>query len=255
VPHSRPGHHAPVQRRPVGVEAIDDVLDEAVGRRHRPDPVIGRTAGPAGNAQLTAWTGLLLLALAAVELVTLIDVRGLLSWHVVVGVLLVAVAALKIASAGWRFLRYYGRSRPYRQAGPPPLLLRLLGPLVVLATVAVLGTGLWLIAVGPESGRTTLVTVLGRRIDLLSLHQASFLLFAVVAGLHLLARFVPAVVLATERGHRDRRLRGRGPRIAVLVVALVAGALAAALILPAAAPWRDEQHGFPGGPPPGFSHR
>jgi len=244
-----------VQLRPVGVEAIDEVLDEAVGRRHRPDPVIGRTAGPAGNAQLTAWTGLLLLALAVVELVTLIDVRGLLSWHVVVGVLLVAVAALKIGSAGWRFVRYYGRNRPYRQAGAPPLLLRILGPLVVLATVAVLGTGLWLIAVGPESGHTTLVTVLGQRIDLLSLHQTSFIVFAVAAGLHLLARFVPAVVLATERGHRDDgRLRGRGPRIAVLLAALVAGALAAALILPAAAPWRDEQHGFPGGPPPGFSH-
>jgi multisubunit Na+/H+ antiporter MnhB subunit len=243
-----------VQLRPVGVEAIDDVLDEAVGRRHRPDPVIGRTAGPAGNAQLTAWTGLLLLALAVVELVTLIDVRELLSWHVVVGVLLVAVATLKIASAGWRFLRYYGRNRPYRRAGPPPLLLRILGPFVVLATVAVLGTGLWLIAVGPESGHTTLVTVLGQRIDLLSLHQASFIVFAVAAGLHLLARFVPAVVLATERGHRDDgRLRGRGPRIAVLVAALVAGALAAALILPAAAPWRNE-HRFPGGPPPGFSH-
>ena len=239
----------------MGVAAVDEVLEEAVGRRHRPDPVLGRTSGPAGNAQLTAWTGLLLLVLAVVELVTLIDVRGLLSWHVVVGVLLTAVAVLKIASTGWRFLRYYARHRPYRQAGPPPMVLRVLGPLVVLGTVAVLGTGLWLIAVGPESGRTTLLTLLGQRIDLLSLHQASFIVFAVAAGLHLLARFVPAVALATERAHRDGgRLRGRGPRIAVLVVAMVAGALAAALILPAAAPWRDEQHGFPGGPPPGFSH-
>ena len=240
----------------MGVEAIDDVLEEAVGRRHRDDPVLGRTAGPAGNAQLTAWTGLLLLALAVVELVTLIDVRGLLSWHVVVGVLLTAIAVLKIASTGWRFIRYYGRSRPYQQAGPPLLLMRVLGPFVVLGTVAVLTTGLWLIAVGPESGRTTLLTVLGQRIDLLSLHQASFIVFAVAAGLHLLARFVPALALATERGHRDgARLRGRGPRIAVLVLALVAGTLAAALILPAAAPWRTEQHDFfPGGPPPGFRH-
>jgi hypothetical protein len=43
-----------VQLRRVGVEAVDDVVDEAVGRRHRPGPVVGRTAGPAGNAQLTA---------------------------------------------------------------------------------------------------------------------------------------------------------------------------------------------------------
>lgn len=238
--------------RSVGVPAIDDVLEEAVGRRQRPDPVLGATSGPAGNAQLTAWTGLLLLALAVVELVTLIDVRGLLSWHVVVGVLLAAVAALKIASTGWRFLRYYGRNRPYRQAGPPPVLLRLLGPLVIVGTGAVLATGIWLIAVGPESGRRTLVILLGQRIDLLSLHQASFAVFAVAAGAHLLARFVPAVVLATERGHReDGRLRGRGPRVAVLVAALVAGVLAAVLILPAAAPWRDDRGGFPGGSPAG----
>ena len=164
-----------------------------------PTRSLGRTSGPAGNAQLTAWTGLLLLALAVVELVTLIDVRGLLSWHVVVGVLLAAVAVLKIASTGWRFLRYYSRNRPYQQAGPPPMLLRILGPLVVLGTVAVLTTGIWLIAVGPDSGRTSLVTVLGQRIDLLSIHQASFIVFAVAAGLHLLARLVPAVVLATER--------------------------------------------------------
>jgi hypothetical protein len=237
-----------VQLRRVGVEPIDDVLDEAVGRRHRPDPVLGRTAGPAGNAQLTAWTGLLLLALAVVELVTLIDVRGLLSWHVVVGVLLTAVASLKIGSTSWRFLRYYTGHRPYQQAGPPPLLLRLLGPLVVLSTVGVLASGLWLIAVGPTTGRGTLFTFLGQRLDLVSIHQALFVVFAVVAGLHLLARLVPAVVLATERGHRDDgRLRGRGPRIAVLVLTLVAGALAAALILPAASSWQDERRS----PPPG----
>ena len=125
----------------VGVPVIDDVLDEAVGRRHRPDPVTGRTSGPAGNAELTALTGLALLPLIVVELVTLLDVRGLLSWHVVVGVLLTAVAALKIASTGWRILRYYTGNQPYRTAGPPPLLLRLLGPLVIAGTVAVLASG------------------------------------------------------------------------------------------------------------------
>jgi hypothetical protein len=41
---------------------------------------------------------------------------------------------------------------------------------------------------------------------------------------------------------------------AVLVAALVVGALAAALILPATAPWRTEEHAFRGAPPPGFDH-
>ena len=227
--------------RSVGTPGIDDVIDEAVGRSHRPDPAIGRTSGPAGNAQLTAWTGLLLLVLIAVELVTLIDIRGLLGWHVVVGVLLAAVATLKIASTTWRFHRYYTGSRPYTQAGPPPTLLRILGPLVIAATVGVLGSGVWLILVGAHSGRRPLVTLLGQRIDLLWIHQALFVVFAVVAGLHVLARLVPAVMLTTGRIHPaggdGRLLRGRGPRVAILVATIVAGALAAALILPAAASW------------------
>lgn len=233
--------------RSVGVEVIDDVVDEAIGRRHRSDPVTGRTSGPAGNAQLTAWTGLLLLALIAVELVTLIDVRGMLSWHVVVGVLLVAVAVLKIASTGWRFLRYYSGHRPYQQAGPPPTLLRILGPLVIVATVGVLGSGLWLIAVGADSGRNALFTVLGQRIDLLTIHQGMFLVFAVVAGLHVLARLVPAVAVTTGRIQREGSagpLRGWAPRLAILTATLVAGALAAALILPAASSWQNERRDF-----------
>jgi hypothetical protein len=236
----------------VGVPVIDDVLAEAVGRRHRPDPVTGATSGPAGNAELTAWTGLVLLVLIAVELVTLLDVRGLLSWHVVVGVLLTAVAALKIASTGWRIVRYYTGNRPYRTAGPPPLLLRLLGPLVIAGTVAVLVSGLWLIAVGPEGSRRPMVTVLGRQLDWLTIHKASFLFFAVVVGVHALARLIPAVLLGTGRSRRAGgvgRLRGWGPRLAIVAASLVAGALAAALILPAASGWRDDGgfHDFPPG--------
>src|ERR1700712_1662195 len=115
-----------VQVPSVGVPMIDQVIDEAVGRRHRPDPVTGRGAGPAGNAQLTAWTGLLLLVLIVVELVTLLDVRGLLGGHGVVGVRPPGAAALKIPSPGWRIRRYYPGSRPYQRAGPPPILLRVL---------------------------------------------------------------------------------------------------------------------------------
>ena len=88
----------------------------------------------------------------------------------------------------------------------------------------------------------------------MSIHQALFIVFAVVAGLHLLARLVPAVVLATERGQRDGgsgRLGGKAPRIAVLAATVVAGALAAALILPAASDWHDQQHR----PPPPIGSR
>jgi hypothetical protein len=246
-----------VQVRSVGIAVIDETVDEAVGRRHRPDPVIGRSSGPAGNAQLTAWTGLVLLVLIAIELVTLLDVRGLLSWHVVVGVLLSAVALLKIGSTGWRILRYYTGNQPYKTAGPPPMLLRILGPLVIAATVGVLGSGLWLIAIGPESSRSPMGSVLGFSLDWLSIHQGMFVVFAVLVGLHLLARLVPSFVLATGRVHRAEgggRLRGMAPRLVILGATLVAGALAAALILPAALGWRNEGgfHDVHGAPP--FHH-
>lgn len=97
-----------------------DTLDEATGRRRRRDPVRPRTGGPAGNAVLTAWTGLLLLALFLAELVTLLDVHGLISWHIALGALLIPPALFKTATTGWRIIHYYVGDRDYVDAGPPP---------------------------------------------------------------------------------------------------------------------------------------
>jgi hypothetical protein len=237
------------------------VADEAIGRGHRSDPVLGATGGPAGNARLTAWTGLGLLALIVAELITLLDVSGLLSWHVVIGVLLVPFALLKTATTGWRILRYYTGSRPYRSAGPPPLPLRILGPLVIATTLGVLGSGIWLIAVGDESGRSTLFTALGQRVDLVTVHQALFIAFAVVTGLHLLARLVPALTLVSARVRQKVGARvpadvpGGRRRWTALTVTLVAAAVAAALLLPLAGNWHDDGPGRFGPPPAGSPGR
>jgi hypothetical protein len=110
--------------RRAGLEAFD----EALGRTARADPILDVTGGPAGNARLTAWAGVLLLVLYAAELLTLLDVHGLISWHLVIGALLIPPALLKTATTGWRILRYYTGREPYRVAGPPPLLLRIPGP-------------------------------------------------------------------------------------------------------------------------------
>jgi hypothetical protein len=222
------------------------VVEEAIGRGHRHDPVLGRTGGPAGNARLTAWTGLVLLVLFLAELVTLLDVRGLISWHVALGVLLLPPALLKTASTGWRILRYYTGSRPYREAGPPPLLLRILGPLVVAATLALLGTGIVLIALGEQRSRSG-------AIDWVGLHQAMFVVFAIVAGLHVLARLVPALALTTRRVRTrvglPERVSGGGRRLALVVAALAVAGLATALLLPLASDWHGDEHFRP----PGFS--
>jgi len=110
------------------------------------------TLGPETNARLTALTGAALLVLLAVEGVTLLSLRAMLSWHIFVGVLVIPVVALKLGSTGYRFFRYYTRRPDYVRAGPPHPLLRLLGPVVVLTTVALLATGIALIVVGPGGG-------------------------------------------------------------------------------------------------------
>lgn len=184
---------------------------------------------------LTAWTGALLLLLFVIELATLVNVTALMSWHVVVGVLLVPPALLKTASTSWRFTSYYLRRVPYRKAGPPPMPLRALGPLVVISTLAVLGTGLALIALGPESGRVDLFELVGRPVNAVNLHQVAFVLWAVTTGLHTLGRLLPAFRIIASS---PPSLPGRRTRAAAIAATLIVGGIAAAGLFGASGPWR-----------------
>jgi hypothetical protein len=206
----------------------DPVVAEATGRTHRHDEALPG-GGPAGNARLTAWVGLVQLVLFAAEMVTLLDVRGLVSWHVAIGIALIPPALVKTGTTGWRIVRYYTGNRPYRRAGPPPMLLRVLGPLVVLTTLAVLATGVLLIAIGSSAGRQSLVTVAGHTLDMTSLHKAAFILWAGATGLHVLARLFPALQLTIARLSSPRpasAVPGRYRRGGVIAVTLVAAVIA-----------------------------
>jgi hypothetical protein len=228
---------------------VDDAVAEAIGRHRRSDPVRPLTGGPAGNARLTAWLGTLLLALFLVELATLLDVRSLLSWHIVVGVLLVPPALAKTASTGWRIVRYYTGHPAYRKAGPPPMVLRVLGPLVVLTTLAVLGTGLALVALGPDAGRTALFTVLGFRVTVLTLHQGTFLVWAAATGLHTLGRLLPALRILGGPSATGNAVPGGQVRGVVLFTSVLVAALTAVLVLDASGAWLTtdlHQHREPG---------
>jgi hypothetical protein len=228
------GEAGPGTRRPLA-PPLAELWATATGHEHRNDPVRQRTGGPAGNARLTAWTGIVLLPLFLAEVATLVSVRQLISWHIVIGTLLVPPALLKTASTGWRITRYYTRHRPYVEAGPPPLLLRLLGPLVVVTTLAVLGTGLALIALGPSSRHTSLLAVGGLRISVLTLHQLSFILWAGATAIHLVARAVPAARLTT--GSQRSAVPGGVGRLLTLTATLVAGAITAWAVLSASQAW------------------
>jgi hypothetical protein len=233
----------------------EDTLAEATGRTGRADPVLPGSGGPAGNARLTAWTGLVLLALFLVELATLLSLDSLLSWHVVVGVLLVPPALLKTATTGWRIIGYYTGRTTYRQAGPPPMPLRILGPLVVLFTLAVLGSGLALIALGPTAGRTPFLSVLGFDVDMLTVHQGTFIAWAVVTGLHTLGRLLPALRIVGARPLVRSRVPGRITRGTVFVATLAVAGVAAAVLLAPSGPWltdlghHDKRHHALNAPP------
>ncbi|MDQ2853217.1 MAG: hypothetical protein M3Y49_21245 [Actinomycetota bacterium] len=219
-------------------ELITDVVAHATGRRERTNPVAARTGGPAGNALLTAWTGLVLLVLFLAELVTLLDVRGLITWHVVLGALLIPPALLKTATTSWRIVRYYSGNADYRTAGPPPTLLRLLGPLVVASTLAVLGTGVALIVIGESGSRTALATVAGFRLDWLTLHQGSFIVWGIATGLHVLARTVPAVREVAARSGNGSPTPGPGLRAVVMTLTVAVAAATATLLVYADGSWQ-----------------
>lgn len=227
---------------PPGTEVIKvlpvltETVDEAVGKAHRQDPVIGTTGGPAGNARLTAWTGAVLLVLLAVEGITILGIDSLITWHVVVGVLLIPLALLKTATTGWRILRYYTGNRAYRQAGPPPVPMRLLGPVVVVATLAVLASGLVLVVIGQSASRRSL---LGTGLDAVSIHKATFVVWVAAMALHVAGRLVPALRLTLRS--RGPAVPGRPWRGMTLLLALAAAVALAVLVVGTVSPWQVQR--------------
>lgn len=193
--------------------------------RHRRQP--GTAEGAEGNERLTALTGAVLLAGFAVEGVTVLSVRQLLTLHVFVGMLLIGPVVLKICSTCYRFTRYYTGATAYVRKGPPPPLLRLLGPFVILTSLAVLGTGIVLGIAGPGSGPWLL------------LHKASFVLWLGVMTIHVAAYAwrLPRILLG-RAGAARVAAPGGAARWLLVTGALAAGLLLAALTMHLAGPWQ-----------------
>jgi hypothetical protein len=178
--------------------------------------------GSAGNEQLTAVVATFLLLLLAIEGATLLQLNSLLTMHAFVGMLLIPVVALKLSSTGWRMVRFYRQAEEYVERGPPHIVLRMLiAPVIIVATVMLLATGVALLVLGQTSG-----TIVG-------LHKASFIVWVGGTGLHVLAHVVrlPRLLRA--------RIPGAGLRIALVAGALLSGAVLATATLPAADQLQD----------------
>ncbi len=167
-----------------------------VGARRR-SPFAG---GTDGNERLTVQTGAVLIVLLAVLGVTILRI-GQLTWlHLFLGLLLIGPVALKIASTGYRFVRYYTGDPAYLGKGPPPAFLRMLGPVVVLSTLGVFATGVVLLALGPASRSTWLL-----------LHKVFFFAWLAATALHVLGH-LPEIRrgLIAPREDRERILAAAG---------------------------------------------
>ncbi|HTU74488.1 MAG TPA: hypothetical protein VMG38_13315 [Trebonia sp.] len=213
-----------------------------------------RSGGAEGNERLTAITGTVLLILLLVEGYTILQIGRLLTLHVFLGMLLLGPVTLKAGSVIYRFARYYAGRGPYRRKGPPAPLLRVIGPLIVLSTAVVFGSGIMLAVSGPGNDQW------------LTIHRLTFIAWLGLMIIHVLA-YVPRLprlprLLAAEargialpgsgEGHARRAMEvlgGRGPRLALLAASLLAGLMIALLTVHLVSNWQPT--GFFNGPGPG----
>lgn len=198
-----------------------------LGPRTRPATQV--RDGVAANARLTGALAAALLVLLAAEGVTIPFISQLLGPHIFIGILLIPPVALKMASTGYRFARYYTHDGPYVAKGPPPLALRVLAPGVVVTTLALFGTGVALLIAGPPSG------------TLIFAHKLSFIAWVGLMTLHVLGHLLEVPRLATadwrRQGPREARLAGAGARTLALTAAIGVGLALALLTFSMAEPW------------------
>jgi hypothetical protein len=195
-------------------------------------------------------TGAVLLILLAVECYTILRIGRLLTLHVFLGMLLLGPVTLKAGSVIYRFVRYYTGSAPYLRKGPPAPVLRLIGPIIVLLTACVFGSGIMLAVTGPSYGPPS---------GWLVVHRISFLAWLFFIVIHVLAYVwrLPRLLAAEARGasvpegetggghagtgrHAYRAMEvlgGRGTRLALLIASLLAGLVIALLTVHLAGKW------------------
>ncbi len=237
---TEPTGDAPPPDRPRWwVERLVNRMERVAGFDESPHA--RRQRGPEANARITGATAIVLLVLLVVEGLTLASINRFVLWHLAVGIVLIPVVILKLTSVIWRFTRYYLGDRRYRAAGPPAFLLRVLGPVLALSTLALFASGIVLFVKGP-----------GAPPLFYDLHKASFVLWIAVLVVHVACHAPRAFRLARrDLGRTEiRRLRHRLPRartrqgVVAASVVLGVGLLMASSVL--LGPWTSWiHHGFP----------
>ena len=192
-------------------------------------------SGVEGNARLTGVLGAVLLVALAIEGVTVPSVRQMFTLHVFIGLFVIPLVCLKVATTGYRFFHYYRGTAAYRRKGPPHPILRISSPVVILATISLLGTGIVMLAVGPRHSDTWL-----------TLHQASFIVWVTVTAVHVLGHVRETWRLTTAEIRATPVVPRRAVRSVVVACSLVVGLALGLASLGWTSAWKDQKrHGEP----------
>ncbi|MDX6616830.1 MAG: hypothetical protein QOD60_1921 [Solirubrobacterales bacterium] len=186
-----------------------------------------RLGGIEGNEILTSATAVVLTLLLLGEGITIVDMGGLRSAHMFIGLVLIPPLLLKLGSTGYRFARYYAGARTYREKGPPALPLRLMAPVLVATTIGVFVTGVLLLLAGHKSNQ------------LVFIHKVFFFVWAAVFAVHFLA-YLPRVVRSLRddwTASRREQTPGSGLRGTLLAATAGGGAALAIALLPTVNAW------------------
>ena len=184
-------------------------------RRREGDPSVDH------NERLTALAGAALYVLLIAIALTIVQLPEQLPVHYLVGFLLIPPVALKLASTGYRFARYYVGGAAGGRADVPPALFRfVVAPLLVGSTVVVFASGLELWAFGLAYGRAWTTA-----------HTVSAVVLVVSSSAHVMGHLRRSAAAVIEEV-RAAAARGASVRRSIVVGSLVLGlALALASLL------------------------
>jgi len=195
-----------------------------------PSESIGSSRRVRAVGRLLAMLGIVLFVGLAIEGVTIVFIGQMVSFHVVLGMILLPIMLYKILIATYRFSMYYLGARDFKRAGPPELLLRLVAPLLVVTTIMLMATGIILVYTRPGSLSASYWLVI---------HRDTFIVWFALCSLHVLAYIRRAMGTGSEDLRRSRYhwLIGRNGRLVSILIALGMGVVLGVALLPAATTW------------------
>lgn len=172
----------------------------------------GTDEGVEGNARMTAVLGVVLLVAFAAEGVTVLSVNQLFTWHVFIGLFIVPIVCMKVATTGYRFYNYYRGTPAYARKGAPHPVLRITSPLLIVATVLLLVAGIVALAVGPRHADTAI-----------TIHQGAAIAWATLVAVHLVGHAIETWKMTTSEVRGRPAVPRRRARVTTMVIGLLVG--------------------------------